>query len=155
MSTSFYIYFHYLAIIRAVKKLVEYPAVFLAGGLGYGLLELVYRGHTHWTMPLAGGLALVLIYAASNGIKARQWQKWVMGASIISAVEFVTGGLVNILLGWNVWDYSHHRFDLMGQICALFTLQWFLLCIPLVWLCELAKRKIFSNRVSGTQGPEA
>ncbi len=126
-----------------MKKTAEYLSVFVGGGAGYGLLEIIYRGHTHWTMTLAGGLALLLIYLASNKIKARRWQKWVMGAFIISAVEFVAGGIVNILLGWNVWSYSHHRFNLMGQICPLFFAQWFLLCIPVVRLCERVKERFF------------
>jgi uncharacterized membrane protein len=128
-----------------MKKIMEYPAVFIIGGLGYGLLELLYRGRTHWTMLLAGGLSLLLIYASSNKIKAKRWQKWVMGAFIISTIEFVTGGIVNILLGLNVWSYSHHRFSLMGQICLLFSFLWFLLCIPAVWLCELVRKKVFKT----------
>jgi uncharacterized membrane protein len=134
-----------------MKKIMEYPAVFFTGGLGYGLLELIYRGHTHWTMPAAGGVCLLLIYLVSNNMKAKKWQKWVMGAFIISTVEFVTGGIVNILLGWKVWSYSHHRFNLMGQICPLFTLQWFLLCIPVVRLCMFIKRRVFSAQIE----PEA
>mgnify|MGYP007061466321 CR=1 FL=1 len=54
-----------------MKRIMEYPAVFTGGGLGYGLLELIYRGRTHWTMLLAGGLSLTLIYCASNKIMAK------------------------------------------------------------------------------------
>ncbi len=138
---NFRIYGNY----RNMKRIIEYPVVFTGGGLGYGLLELIYRGRTHWTMLLAGGLSLALIYAASNKIKAKRWQKWVMGAFIISTIEFVTGVIVNILLGLNVWSYSHHRFSLMGQICLLFSFLWFLLCIPAVWLCETVRKKFFSR----------
>ena len=37
-------------------KVLEYGGVFTAGGLGYGGLELLWRGRTHWSMLLCGGV---------------------------------------------------------------------------------------------------
>ena len=34
--------------------------LFLIGSFGYGSLELLWRGFTHWTMALTGGLAYLL-----------------------------------------------------------------------------------------------
>ena len=36
--------------------------VFLIGSFGYMGLELLWRGHTHWTMGLAGGICVTLLY---------------------------------------------------------------------------------------------
>lgn len=50
-----------------------------------------------------------------------------ISAVIITIFEFITGCIVNLWLGWAVWDYSDLPFNLLGQIC----LYYFLLWIPL------------------------
>ena len=47
---------------RIAAHLPDYDrfVTFCLGAAGYGLLEYLYRGRTHWTMLLAGGAALVL-----------------------------------------------------------------------------------------------
>ena len=44
----------------------EYLMVFLLGGAGYCLIEVLWRGFTHWSMALAGGGALSLMNAAAK-----------------------------------------------------------------------------------------
>ena len=121
-----------------MKELAKYGAVFLTGAFGYGGIELLYRGWTHWSMLCAGGVCLLLIYLINRKINAAFWQKCILGGAVITTVEFVTGGIVNILLGWNVWDYSGRMFDLMGQICPALSLCWVLLSAPALLLCRLA-----------------
>ena len=41
-------------------KVLEYGGVFTAGGLGYGGLELLWRGRTHWSMLLCGGVCALM-----------------------------------------------------------------------------------------------
>jgi uncharacterized membrane protein len=50
-----------------------------------------------------------------------------IGAGIITGAELVTGIIVNIWLGLNVWDYSAIPTNIMGQICLPFSLLWVLL----------------------------
>ncbi len=114
----------------------EYAAVFAAGGCAYSLLEIIFRGYTHWTMVLTGGICVVLIYLISTKSREAVWKKWIMGGAAITTVEFVVGGTVNILLGWNVWDYSEQLLNLMGQICLPFSALWVLLCVPAMWMCR-------------------
>ena len=58
------------------------------------------------------------------------WLRCTAGAVFICSIEFATGFFVNILLGWHVWDYSDKLFNLYGQICPLYAILWFLVCIP-------------------------
>lgn len=44
---------------------------------------------------------------------------------MITTLEFITGYIVNIRLGWNIWDYSKFPFNVCGQICPLFTIAWY------------------------------
>lgn len=36
--------------------------MFLLGGCAYGLLEVLYRGHTHWTMLVTGGACVLTLF---------------------------------------------------------------------------------------------
>jgi len=45
-----------------MAKTREYAFVYLFGGIMYGLMEVIWRGHTHWTMTLTGGTALLILY---------------------------------------------------------------------------------------------
>lgn len=81
----------------------------------------------------------MLIYAVNAHFRISRRRKWLLAAAMITTVEFITGCIVNIRLGWNVWDYSSHPFNLMGQICPAFCALWYLLSIPAVWLCGRVK----------------
>ena len=102
--------------------------MFLAvtGGLLYIILELVWRGHSHWTMFVLGGLCFALIGLINELIPwcMPLWKQALIGAVIITGLEFLTGCIVNLWLGWNVWDYSDMPLNLLGQICVPYILLW-------------------------------
>ena len=127
---------------------LEYISVYVFGGLGYGTLETLWRGYTHWTMLLTGGFCCCLMHLIATRMRNSLWQKWIMCTFVVTAVEFVVGCQVNLRLGWEVWDYSAQPLDLMGQICPLFSLFWFLLSIPCVWLSVFLKKYVFIDTVA-------
>ena len=96
------------------------------GGLLYIGLELLWRGHTHWTMFVLGGICFFLIGCVNEVIPwcVPLWKQAVIGAGIITSLEFLTGLVVNRLLGWNVWDYSGTPLNVLGQICVPYMLLW-------------------------------
>ena len=106
-------------------------------------LELVWRGATHWTMPPVGGMCLVVIYIIANFMVQPLWQKWIMSAACTTAIEFVVGSIVNLRLGWAVWDYSAMPMNLMGQICPRFSCLWLALAIPSVLFCNILRYYLF------------
>ena len=118
---------------------MELLPVFVFGGILYGLIEILWRGWTHWTMLLCGGLCFTLMYLVS-GSELSLPKKWILSACIITTVEFVAGCIVNLRLHWQVWDYSALPFNLLGQICPQFILMWFVLSIPGTALCSLLHR---------------
>lgn len=106
--------------------------LFLIGGRLYTWIELLWRGRTHWTMFVLGGVCFVIMGILNECIFP--WNLGLLCQSLISAViitafEFVAGCMVNLWLGWNVWDYSDVPFNLLGQICLPFFLVWILLSI--------------------------
>ncbi len=117
--------------------------VFLTGCFIYSLLEIASRGFTHWTMTLTGGVILTILFEMFIRLKAvPMWQKCILGAALITSVEFTVGVIVNIILGWGVWDYSDMPFNVLGQICLPFTVLWFFLCIPAGFVCNVIKNKL-------------
>lgn len=122
---------------------MELLPVFALGSILYGLTEILWRGWTHWTMLLCGGICFTLMYLVS-GSELSLVKKWLLSTCIITTVEFVAGCIVNLRLHWQVWDYSSLPFNLLGQICPRFILMWFALSIPGLALCTLLHR-LFSR----------
>lgn len=128
-----------------MRKIGEYGIVFCVGAVGYALVEIVWRGFTHWTMMLTGGVCLAFIYRTERRYgDAPRWKRCLVGAQIITLSELAIGFLVNMLLGWAVWDYSAQPLNLFGQICPLYSALWFLLCVPVTRLCAWLGRWIGS-----------
>ena len=124
-----------------MKKSKTQTLLFLAGGIAYPVLEIVWRGHTHYSMALAGGICLCGIHEICNlRMKARPLvEKCLAGAGIITGVELVIGTIFNGILKMHVWDYSALTLYLFGQVCLPFSLLWGLLTIPAMGLCTLCE----------------
>lgn len=100
--------------------------LFVVGGLVYILIELIWRGHTHISMFILGGICFVAIGLINEVFPWNLGLLWqsMIGAVIVTVLEFITGVIVNIWLGLNVWDYSNMPFNLLGQICLPFAFAW-------------------------------
>ena len=108
--------------MRGLKK---FGLFFIIGSLGYGLIEILWRGRTHWSMLIAGGLAFVMFSVIADRLSRRNiLVKAIICAIGITAIEFVFGVIFNIVLKMKVWDYSSIPFNLFGQICLRFSLMW-------------------------------
>ena len=112
-----------------MKKLLKLGCLFLIGGAIYILIELVYRGYSHWTMFIVGGLCFVLIGGINEFLSwdTPLWLQAGIGAVIITVLEFICGCIVNLALGWNVWDYSNTPLNILGQVCLPFAIIWFVI----------------------------
>ena len=115
--------------------------LFLAGGIVYVSLELFWRGRSHVSMAIAGGLSVVLLYGVLTRIPLSVLPlRALIGAVIITAVEFVTGAIVNIRMDLRVWDYSMLPANCYGQICLQYSVLWLLLCVPLTVFIDVIHR---------------
>ena len=131
-----------------MKAIAKETALAVCGGCLYVVLELLWRGRSHWTMFILGGVCFVLIGAINEVIP---WEmplvlQGVIGsACIVTPLEFVTGCIVNLWLGWNVWDYSNIPFNVMGQICLLFSALWVVVSAAAVVLDDWLRYWLFQE----------
>lgn len=101
------------------------------GGTLYYAVELLWRGHSHWTMFILGGICFLIIGGLNE---LYTWDmalisQMVVSALVITLLELVTGLIVNTWLHWGVWDYSHMPYNFRGQICLLYSNMWFFLSL--------------------------
>lgn len=112
-----------------LKYLLKEFILFLIGGSIYYLFEILWRGYSHWTMFILGGICFVII-----GLLNEQYdynmplvEQMFSSMIIITTLEFISGVILNIILKLNIWDYSNMPFNLFGQICIPFMIIWFFL----------------------------
>ena len=119
-----------------LKYIKKAAILFIVGGSAYVIIELLWRGHTHWSMAIAGGLCFIIV----GGINELfSWSmplilQGAIGSAAITVVEFIFGLVFNIWLDLNVWDYSNMPLNIMGQICVPFMLLWIPLSIVAIVL---------------------
>lgn len=116
-------------------RLCEFLIVSLTGAFLYALIEVLFRGYTHPSMAVAGGICFTALYFINLKMKSRSLiLRGVIGSVVITAVEFGFGVIFNIWLGLGVWDYSNQPLNIFGQICPVFSFIWFIISIPVVYI---------------------
>jgi len=125
--------------------------LFYTGGAAYLTIELLYRGRSHGSMFLAGGLCFLLI-GHLNRVKPRLPLplRAVVGSLIVTMVELGAGMAVNRT--YQVWDYRDQPYHFMGQICPLFTTLWIPLSLMAAVLFEQLETRLekrYPRSVSG------
>ena len=129
--------------LRVWKNLV----LFYLGGMIYVALELLWRGWSHGSMFVVGGLCFLLI----GGIDAvfpdmPLLIQSVLGACLVTAMELISGLILNLWLGMGVWDYSYLPLNLMGQVCMAYFFLWILVSLLAVFLEDQLRQRLFQER---------
>ena len=104
------------------------------GGLLYGLLEVLFRGYTHWTMMALAAVLCVPLDIANEHMpwELPIWLQAILGGAAITAAELAAGVVLNIWMGLDIWDYAGLPGNLWGQICPQFTAVWCVLAGPVI-----------------------
>lgn len=129
--------------MRALRPLV----LFCIGGLAYVLIELLWRGYSHWSMFIVGGMCFILIGGINEYYPWDMplWQQMLISTVIVTVIEFVAGLILNIWLKLGVWDYSGLPFNFMGQICLYFSVAWFFLAFPAIVIDDYLRHWLFGE----------
>lgn len=109
-----------------MKQLLKYLTLLITGGALYIVIELLWRGYSHWTMFVLGGICFVCLGLINEIIPWSMplWQQVLIGVCIITILEFVVGCIVNLWLSWSVWDYGNMTGNILGQICPQYMILW-------------------------------
>lgn len=114
---------------------------FITGGIGYAAIEILWRGYTHPAMILAGGLSFLSFSFIANRLKSAPLiVKAAIGATSVTAIEFLFGIICNLWLKMGIWDYSAQPLNLLGQICPLFSVMWCALALMFIPLADKMNR---------------
>ena len=113
-------------MMNKLKIITKYLFLGAIGSIIYMSLEILWRGYTHWTMGILGGICFICLGLIN---KILSWEtplvlQMLIGGAIITVLELVTGCIVNLWLGWNVWDYSDLPYNFLGQISLFSSIGW-------------------------------
>ena len=113
------------------KQLLEYSFLWVLGGTIYYYLEKMFRGFSHWSMFILGGICMMFFafQGRAFGWGDGLWKQVLRCTIFVVACEFITGLIVNKYLKWAVWDYTEMPLQLFGQICLPFALLFSILCL--------------------------
>lgn len=129
------------------NQVSKYAFLMWFGGSFYVTLEVFFRARSHWSMFLLAGIVFIAI-----GLLNELWT-WrtslvlqiLIGTLIATIGEFITGCIVNLWLGWNVWDYSNLPFNLLGQICPQFIALWIPISFIAVIIDDVIRWRFFDE----------
>lgn len=64
-----------------------------------------------------------------------------LGAAIITGVELLTGFVLNIVFGLNLWDYSHEPLNYLGQISLPHSIGWIIISPLAFWFDDYLRKE--------------
>ena len=133
--------------MKQLKILIKYAILLIIGGVAYCGVELLYRGYTHWTMFLVGGLCFVFCGSINELFEWDMliWYQMLICTIGITAIEFIAGIFINIVFNLNVWDYSNLPLNICGQVSLLFSIFWFGLSFVAITLDDWLRYWLFKE----------
>ena len=95
--------------------------LFFVGAFGYGQIELLYRGYTHWTMLVSGGVLLLVLHELNRSLprSVPLLARCAAGAGCITGLELAMGLVCNRLLGMGIWHERITKRTALGMLLIL------------------------------------
>ncbi len=119
-----------------MNRIVRLMTIGLWGGFLYYFIEILWRGYSHESMFIVGGICFLFIGGINNFLPWSMGLAWqaLIGAAAVTLIELISGLIINRWLGLGVWDYSQMPFNFMGQICLPYFAAWIPLSVIGIWL---------------------
>ena len=130
-----------------MKQLSKSLALFAAGGLLYYVLEILWRGYSHMSMFVLGGICFVLIGLINELYTwdMALWKQMMVAALLVTLAELIAGLVLNVWLKMNIWDYSSLPYNLLGQISVQYSIRWFFLSLLAIVLDDFLRWWLFNE----------
>ena len=115
-----------------MKKIIGKLGLFLSCGFIYYMIEILFRGWSHWSMfVLAGFLGVFCVDSVNNVLSFDcDYIVQILISTILCIIgEGISGIILNVWLQLNVWDYSKMAFGtfFFGQCNVIFCVAWALI----------------------------
>ncbi len=132
---------------KCLKQIFKYIFLYQLGGLLYYYVEVLFRGFSHWSMFILGGFCFLFCSVQNENAawEAPLWRQVLRCVAFVLFGEFITGCIVNLWQGWNVWDYSRVPLNLMGQICLPYGFLFSGLCLIAIVLDDYIRYWCFGE----------
>jgi len=130
---------------KIIKDLI---LIFIMGVMYIGI-EILWRGHTDVSMMFVGGLCGFLVGRLNEHpvfFERKVWEQCLTGTLITLCIEFISGMILNVWLGLNIWDYSNEFGNVYGQICLTYAFLWFLLMPLAIFTDDYLRYKLFKEQ---------
>lgn len=135
--------------MQNLNNILNYFTLFIIGGVSYYFIEIIYRGYSHFSMIIVGGICFVLIGAINefSNKEVPLLLQMILAVLIVDTIELISGIIINKVLLLNVWDYSNLRFNLLGQISLRSSIAWFFLSLLAIYMDDLLRYLLFSEQI--------
>ena len=130
-----------------MKEFAKNIVLFLIFGTIYFLLECLWKGHlSHWSMFVLAGIIGIAIGDLNEFIPWEMafWKQCLIGMIISTTSEAITGWIINLSFGLNVWHYEVLAF-FYGQCSLIFSAFWFILSGVCILLDDWIRWKFFGE----------
>ena len=134
--------------MKILNTILKYLTLFLIGGITYYFIEIAYRGYSHFSMVIVGGLCFVLI-GSINEFSSKEIPlllQMLISVLLVDIVELISGIIINRILLLNVWDYSQLKYNFLGQISLNSSIAWFFLSLFAIYMDDLLRYVIFKEK---------
>ncbi len=133
--------------MKVLKSLLKLAILFVIGGSVYVGIECIWRGYSHISMFVLGGLAFILLGKINDWFTWEMpiWLQCLIGTIIILVLEFIFGCILNLWLNLNIWDYSHLPLNILGQVCLPFAFAWYALSALAIFADDYLRYWIFKE----------
>lgn len=114
-----------------IKNILKMIVLLFIGGTIYFCIEMLWRGYSHVSMFIVGGICFIAIGAINEYIPWSMglFQQSLLGACFVTGIEFIAGLILNVWLKLEILDYTNMPFNILGQICLPFFFAWIVLSV--------------------------
>lgn len=132
---------------KILKYILKYLILWMIFGALYYTMECLWKGSSHWTMFILGGICGILLDLENEFLnwETPLWKQMLIGCGIITTLEFITGEILTRVFHLIIWDYSNLPFNIDGIICLPYSILWFFLSSVGIILGDYLRYWIFKE----------
>lgn len=106
--------------------------------------KFINRGFLNGPYCPIYGFGVIIVAVSLNPLKENIIALYIGSVVLTSALELVTGFVLEKIFNQHWWDYSEEKFNIGGYICLKFSLLWGVACIVVVRLIHPSIEKFIN-----------